>query len=226
MGEEANKHGFVITSQRALLATRPLAYFERTKNGIAQMFEITEYKIFPGRIFLRGAGDEITLEYHDENGFEECISAFNDYMIKEGYTFLDKALEIKEFAHEDGIYVKRNYPNLSKLFMEENQVGKLDDLLWSDFLDIVGDYVKSLYDLEWEKAKPQIMKAAGFIVEVLINKANASIEEDDDQYTYFNLQKYTNGIRTIISPLKIVYISYKYKDAENVLISFLKDFVG
>ncbi len=54
MEKEAKEHGFRISSHPALIATKPLAYFERTRNGKNQMFEITEYRIFPEKIFLRG----------------------------------------------------------------------------------------------------------------------------------------------------------------------------
>ena len=91
MGKEAKEHGFRISSHPALLATKPLAYFERTKNGKNQMFEITEYRIFPGKIFLRGASsNDITLGYHNEEEFEKCIHLFYEHMMKEGYDFLDK----------------------------------------------------------------------------------------------------------------------------------------
>ncbi len=227
MGKEAKEHGFRISSHPALLATKPLAYFERTRNGKNQMFEITEYRIFPGEIFLRGASsNDITLEYHNEEEFEKCIHLFHEHMMKEGYDLLDKVSEIKEFERVDGIYIKENYRLLAEKFVKENAIDCNDGFDWNNFLSLVCCYIEQTYDLEWNVAKPKLSMLAGYITDVLIKQIDASIENDGDKFIYFNVERISDGVRKIVSPLKIVYVSYRHKDADKILVDFIKDFIG
>jgi len=62
MGTEAQKRGYIITSHPKLVATKPLAYFSREKNGYNQGFEITEYLIGEKTLFLRCCGRDYVHE--------------------------------------------------------------------------------------------------------------------------------------------------------------------
>lgn len=225
MGEEARKHGFSISAQPGLLATKPLAYFTRKMDsGGSQMFEITEYKIFPGRIFLRGAGANITLEYKNEEEFEKCIHHFNDYMVKEGYGLLDDALNIKEFEYEDGKYVKENYNELAEMFIKEVQVSDIATMSVAVFINYIREYISNLVGVDWDQAKPKLMLVAGFIIYYMVNRAGAYIEEDTERITYFVLARDKEGIIEKHSPLKLVYVAYRHKSVDTVLIKILNNY--
>ncbi len=55
---EASKRGFVYSSGRRMIATKPLAYYDRIVEGKKQGYEIIQDLIDDGTVIFRGFGVE------------------------------------------------------------------------------------------------------------------------------------------------------------------------
>lgn len=223
MGPEAKKRGYTISSHRKLLATRPMAYFNKEVNGrSAMLFEITEYLIGPKTLFLRCQGKQIHLKYDDEASFRECIQTFNKYMIEEGYDAIDKALTTKKprFYDEDNFFVVKNYEDVYNS-EKDAFAGKTT----RESLKYIEGLLAELYDVSWEKAKPELLKIACILVGYMLdNNQKIYIGEGTTTDIYYLERK--EGIKRYASedPCNLVLLSYTQKDATKWFYDYIKEF--
>lgn len=205
MGTEAQKRGYIITSHPKLLATKPLAYFSRKKNGYNQGFEITEYLIGPRTIFLRVMGKEIHLKYEDEKSFRNCIESFQNYMIAEGYELIDRSTFVPVFSTNDILFIKTNYEILAKDFFKEEPIS------FEKGVESVIENIANILDHDWDEIKSRLIEISGALTFILLNeKDNSKLTESTTTDSFFI--EYDSGKHERIDPVRLVYNSYIKKD--------------
>lgn len=220
MGEEAQNRGYKITSHPKLIATKPLAYFNREKNGSSQGFEITEYLIGEKTLFLRCCGKEIHLKYNSAEEFEDCIRSFNDYMLKEGYDLLEQASNRPNFTHSDNEYVLDNY---KAVFEEVHK--EFEGKTIKESLDYIEHLIQDTYKQDFLEAKDLLLKAACILTGYLL-KVNENIYITNGTTTdKFYLER-NNGLkrRAHQDPCNMIITAYRNKDTDKWFRSIVNKF--
>ena len=209
MGDEAKKNGFTITTHPKLLATKPLAYFEKIDGERSQMFEITEYLIGPKTIFLRCCGNEIHLKYEDEQSFRECINKFQEFMINEGYNLLQYAARRPIFTKKDSEYVFNNY---EKMFNESSEmfVGKTVN----EGLLLIEEMVIPTFEMKWEEAQNILLNAAGVLVGFMLSRSDSIYIEYGTTDRFYIERVCGIDRKAHEDPCNIVLLSYRNKDTK------------
>ncbi|WP_295095298.1 hypothetical protein [Ruminococcus sp.] len=226
MGSEAKERGFKIVSGRTLLVTKTIAIFQRTKEGKSQSFYITEDLLREGKLYLDcNCRIEATFDREDEESFQKCIEQFNDYMMTKGYTFLDDQLRQPIFTHDDSEYVKNNYIELAEVFLNSKNIVFFDNNLKNMF-DELFRKLEELFDLEWEDAKEGLLSIAACITYVMVRAGYGIQIIDKRNISTFYIERNDEFIKCVSnSPINLVYVAYKIKKLDKVMIPALRKFL-
>ena len=220
MGKDAEKHGFVLTSHPALLATNPFAIFEREIDELHQSFSITEDLLHRGNVYLEGVWREKEiLSYTDENSFRECIKKFAEKMRNEGYAVLDKRLDIPHYYKQDIEYVNLNYDKIAEEMIKKNSILLGDDLL--NNIRTVRRLIEDTYDKDWNDVKKEILDISALMISIILMDERMSIQENKKS-TYLRIvgirSKYEN-----ICPMICVLDTYKFNDFDRFFLKRLEE---
>ncbi len=214
MGEEARRRGYKIEAGVGLLVTRQLAIFSRV-DGKGQHFIITKNLLEEGTLYL-DCGQRISSYYTDETSFRKSISEFNEFMLDEGYKYLEKKLEEKHFTHEDSEYVKKNYKEIAIELLKAGVVIDKDNL--KDSFESLFELLEEAFSKDWDSAIDTMYAVTAGITYLLVdNIFPIEIIDFDDTSFYYLSRK--DGLQFTFSesPLHMVYATYKLKNMEPFL---------
>ena len=222
--KKAEIKGYKYYSARKLLVTRPLGFFVKEIAGHEVGFDIIEDLLNEGVIIFQCLGERFSYKYTDEQSFEGCIKQIADYLEKEGYEKLEKALamslERKEFAPEDYLYVLHHYQDIATNYINEQGILKNSP---EKAIDVLCDDLNQLFDDEFEKVKDTLVTlSATLICIVMYYSPDTEIKVMGAPHE-FALVRITNRV-AITSPLNLIYKSYIKKDCTDFLKSTAMSF--
>ncbi len=214
MGKDAEEHGYTIQRGARLLTRRELAVFVRTdKKG--QNFYINQSFLEEDTVYL-DCKDRIDAHYTDEDSFRKSIIEFNNYMLNEGYEYLEKKSHEKHFSKVDGDYVRDNYEELVDKLIKNGTYLNKNNMKQS--FEALFAIISNTFSKEWDDARDEMFAVtAGITYLLLDSKYPIQMTEHPKGYAYFLDRQ--EGLKFPISecPLHVVYATYMTKDIESIL---------
>ena len=223
MDKEAIKRGFVFSSGRKIILTRPLAIYSRVINGKKQSFEIIEDLLSNNTIIFRVVGVEKKYHYTDEDSFKSCIQQIEDYMENDGYVIMGNNAQMHVFSMEDSIYVEENYKMIAEKYVSERNLLQGNVI---DAIDIISKDLEELFGLDWIIAKERLIKLASALTVVLLHYLPGTYITRFENAEYYYVER-IDGISIIASeaPMQLVYDAYIENDCETWLKEYVKEYI-